>query len=110
MRHDALDIDTAANVPIQHGAHEIDAVVAQDVRDAQVPIHNLVNAVKGILLVDDGIEEDTEGPDILFLATVWLASKHLGSCIICRASADISETVKSVTYQWSPRKRQRVRF
>jgi hypothetical protein len=37
-------------------------------------VHNLIDGVEGILFVDDGVEKDTEGPNILLFASVGLAS------------------------------------
>lgn len=44
-----------ANISVQHTADQVDAVLAEYKRDAKVSIHNLINAVEGVLFVDDGI-------------------------------------------------------
>jgi hypothetical protein len=46
-------------------------------------VHDLVNAVEWVLLVDDGVEENAEGPNVLLLSTVRLAGKDFGSGVIC---------------------------
>ena len=45
-------------------------------------VHNLVNAVKGVLFVNDGIEEDTKSPDVLLFAAVGLAGENFGGSVI----------------------------
>jgi hypothetical protein len=45
-------------------------------------IHDFVNAVKGVLFVDDGVEQDTECPDILFFTPIGFTGKNLGSSIV----------------------------
>ena len=46
-------------------------------------VEDLVDAVKGVLLVDERVEEDAEGPDVLLLAAVGLALENFGGCVIC---------------------------
>jgi hypothetical protein len=45
-------------------------------------VENFVNVVEWILLVNDGIEEDSEGPDILLFASVCFALKDFWCSII----------------------------
>lgn len=68
-----LDRDARFDIANEHGADQVDAVFAHDVRDAEVAVHDLVNAIEWILFVNDGVQEDTQGPDILLFATVGLA-------------------------------------
>jgi hypothetical protein len=37
----------------------MDAILAHDIGDSEVAIHDLVDAVEWVLFVDDGIEQDT---------------------------------------------------
>lgn len=46
-------------------------------------VHDLVDAVKGVFLVDEGIEEDAEGPDVLFFAAVGAALEDFGGGVVC---------------------------
>ena len=46
-------------------------------------VEDLVDAVEGILLVDECVEQDAERPDVLLLALVALALQDFGSGIIC---------------------------
>ena len=50
-----LDCDPAGDVSVEHEPNEIDAVLAQDKGDAQVMVHDLVDAVEWVLFVDDGV-------------------------------------------------------
>jgi hypothetical protein len=47
-------------------------------------IHDLVDGVEGVFFVDDGVEEDAEGPDVLFFATVGAAGEDFGGCVVWR--------------------------
>lgn len=82
MREHLVDVVPLGHVPIKHAANKVDAFFAHDERDAQIAIHNLVDTVKGVLLVDDGVEEDTQGPYVLLSTTIRFASQDLGRSII----------------------------
>ena len=82
MSYDLIDVVPLRDVPVEHAADEVDALLAKDEGDAQVAIHNLVDAVEGVLLVDDGVEEDAQGPDVLLFTTVRFASQDLGGGVI----------------------------
>jgi hypothetical protein len=45
-------------------------------------IHDLVDRVEWVLLVDNGVEQDTEGPDVLLFATVGQATEDFGGGVI----------------------------
>jgi len=45
-------------------------------------IQYLINVVERILLVDDRIQKDPKGPDVLFLAAVGFALKNFGRGIV----------------------------
>lgn len=44
-----------ADISVQHTADQVDAVFAEYKRDAKISIHNLINAVEGVLFVDNGV-------------------------------------------------------
>lgn len=46
-------------------------------------VHDLVDAVKGVFLVDEGVEEDAEGPNVLFFAAVGAALENFGGGVVC---------------------------
>jgi len=73
MIQNLLDIYPSIQIPIEHLADQINACLAHDIGNTKIPIHDLIDAVEWILLVYDGVEEDTESPNILLFATVWLA-------------------------------------
>ena len=72
MVHHFFNGDPAANVPVQHGANQVNAIFAHYIRNPKVSVHDLIDTVERVLLVDYGIEEDSKCPDILFLTAVWL--------------------------------------
>lgn len=59
MVQDLLDSHTRLDVAVQHQADQVNTIIAHDVRDTEVAVHDLIDAVERILLVDDGIKEDT---------------------------------------------------
>lgn len=73
MLQNLNDVEPLRHIAVEHVADEIDAVLTDSVRHAQVAIHYLVDAVKGVLLVDDGIQENAQCPYVLLLAVVGLA-------------------------------------
>jgi hypothetical protein len=70
MRQHAFNINPATHISIEHCADQVNAVFAHDVGNAQIPIHDLVNAVEGVFFVDDRVQEDAESPDVLLFAAV----------------------------------------
>lgn len=76
------DIETLRNIAIKHATNQIDALVAHGEWNAQVAVHDLVDAVKRVLLVDDCIEKDAKCPDILLLSAIRLTSQNLRCRII----------------------------
>ena len=83
MPHNLRDTQSAIDIPIQHALDQIDAVLAHDPRDPELMVHDLVDAVKGVFLVDEGIEQDAEGPDVLFFAAVGAALEDFGGGVVC---------------------------
>lgn len=51
-----LDIVSLRDVAVEHAANEVNALVANRVWYPQIVIHYLVDAIKRVLLVNDGIE------------------------------------------------------
>lgn len=45
-------------------------------------VEDLVDVVEWVLLVDDGVEEDAQGPDVLLFAAVGLALQDLGGGVV----------------------------
>lgn len=65
-----LDGYPGIHIAVQHRADQIDTVLAHDIWYAEIPIQYLVDVVKWILFVDDRIEQDSQGPNILLLAAI----------------------------------------
>ena len=79
---DLTDGQPAIDVAVQHLLDELDVGGRHDPRDAELVVEDLVDAVKGVLLVDERVEEDAEGPDVLLLAAVRLALQDLGGRVV----------------------------
>ena len=45
-------------------------------------IHDLVDRVERVFLVDDGIQQDAQSPDILLFAAVGTACKDFGGSVV----------------------------
>lgn len=45
-------------------------------------VQYFVDAVEGVFLVDERVEEDAEGPNVLFFAAVGFALEDFGRCVI----------------------------
>jgi len=86
MLDNILDANPPLHVSIQHLTDEIQAVLAHHVRYTQVVVHDLVDAVERVLLVDDGIQQDTERPDVLLFTSVGQAPKDFWCCVVCASS------------------------
>jgi len=71
----------------KHRLDQVDAALAHDPRDAQFMVQDLINAVKRVFLVHESIQQDTERPDILLLATIRLALKDLGCSVVCDSTS-----------------------
>ncbi len=82
MPQHPLNSQPLPNIAIQHAPDKINALVADGVRHAQVAVHDLVDGVEGVLLVDDGVQQDAERPDVLLLAAVGAAREDFGGGVI----------------------------
>jgi hypothetical protein len=76
------DVGALLDIAVEHAPNEVDAFVANSEWNTQIAVHDFVDTVKWVLLVNDGVEEDAKGPDILLLAAVRFSSQNLGGCII----------------------------
>lgn len=82
MFHHGLNSDSLLDVSIEHLSNQVDTVFTHDVRYSEIMVHDFIDAVERVLLVDDGVEQDAEGPDILFFAPVWETTKNFRCCIV----------------------------
>lgn len=77
------DGQTVVDVTVQHLADQINAGFGKGKeRDAEGVIEDLVDVVEWVLLVDNCVQQDTQSPDILFLAAVGFALEDLGGRVI----------------------------
>ena len=79
---DLADGQSPIDVPIKHLLNQLDIRGRHDPRYAQFVVQYLVNAVKGVFLVDERVEEDAEGPNILFFAAVGFPLEDFGCGVI----------------------------
>jgi hypothetical protein len=79
------DGQTVVDIAVQHFAEQIDAGLGVgEEGDAEWVIQDFVDVVEWVLLVNNRIQQDTQGPDILFLAAVGFALEDLGGRVIYR--------------------------
>lgn len=74
--------DSLIDIAVQHSPDQFDASLADHVRHTQIMVHNLIDAVERILLVQDSIQQDAQGPDILTWTHVRFTGEDFWSCII----------------------------
>ena len=85
MLHDLSDSIPLVHLAIEHRLDEIDRGFAHDPRNAQLVVHNLIDAVEWILFVDKGVKQDAKGPDILLLASIRFTLQNFGCGVILYA-------------------------
>lgn len=83
MLSDLLDGQPSGDVTVQHGAHEVDAALAHDPWHAQLVVEDLVDAVKGVFLVDECVKQDPQRPHVLLPTAVGFALEDFRSGVIC---------------------------
>lgn len=62
-------------------------------------VEDLVDVIERVLLIDNGVEEDAERPDVLFLATIGLALQNLGGSVVymkVRSVSSHNDTAETV--------------
>ena len=79
---DLTDSQSPIDVPVQHLLDQLNVGGRHDPGYAQFAIQDLVDAVEGVFLVDERVEEDAEGPDVLFFAAVGFALEDFGCRVI----------------------------
>lgn len=82
MLHGLRNRQSALDISIQHRLDQIDIALAHDPRDAELVIQDLVDAVEGVFLVDESVEEDAEGPDVLLFAAIGFSLENFWGCVI----------------------------
>ena len=89
---DTDDVDPALDIAIEHFADEVDAGVAHNIRHAQVVIHDFIDAIERVFLVDDGVEQDAQCPDVLFFAAIREAAQDFwGGVVYWKRKEYVSE-------------------
>lgn len=70
MLHNALDGNPAIHLAIEHRSDKVNAILAHHIRYSKISVHDFVDAVERVFLVDDGVKENTERPDVLLFAAI----------------------------------------
>lgn len=83
MLEDFSDGQTVVNITVQHFADQVDAGFREgEEGNAEGMVEDLIDVVEWVLLVDNRVQQDAEGPDVLFLAAVGLALEDFGGSVI----------------------------
>jgi hypothetical protein len=83
MLHNFRDRQAVVNIPIKHLSDQINAFLRE--RQEWYPermVQDLIDVVEWVFFVDDGVEKDTESPNILLLASVRLALQYFRGGIV----------------------------
>ena len=92
----SLNANPAFDVTVEHLADQVDTVLAHNVRDTQVVIHDFVNRVERVLFVDNRVEKDAQSPDVLLFAAIWRPAKDLGGGIVWSTSVSSGRKTESI--------------
>ena len=76
------DGQSPIDISIEHLLDQLDIRGRHDPRYAQFVVQYLIDAVKGVFFVDERVEEDAEGPNVLFFAAVGFTLEDLGCGVI----------------------------
>jgi hypothetical protein len=74
MLEDLLNCDSRVDVSVEHRTDQVNAIIAHHIRNAEIPIHDFIDAVERVLFVDDSVEENSESPNILLFASIRFSS------------------------------------
>jgi hypothetical protein len=85
LKH-GLDANAPLNIPIEHFADKVNALLTHNIRYSKVMVHDLVDGVERVLFVDDGVEQNSKGPDVLFFAAVGEAAEDFRGSVIYEAN------------------------
>ncbi len=78
----SANVQSFLNITIQHRLYQLDRRLGHDPGDAEFVVEDLVDAVEGVFFVDEGVEEDSEGPDVLFFAAVGFPLEDFGGGVV----------------------------
>jgi hypothetical protein len=81
--HNFGDRNSFVNIPVQHFPDKVNARLGErDKGHSEGVVEDFINVVKWVFLVDDGVEKNSQCPDILLLASVSFALKDFWCSII----------------------------
>lgn len=71
------------HVPIEHFANQIDTVLRErQKRYPQWMVHDFVDIIKGVFLIDHRVQKNSKSPDVLLFTSVWSALKNFRSGVV----------------------------
>lgn len=75
--------EPVVDIAVQHLADQVDAFFRERQEGyAQRVVEDFVDVVERVLLVDDGIQQNPQSPDILLLAAVGFALQDFGGGVV----------------------------
>jgi hypothetical protein len=83
MLHNFCDRQAVVNIAIKHLFDQINAVLRERQKwYSERMVQDLIDVVEWVFFVDDGVEKNTECPNILLLASVRLALQYFRGSIV----------------------------
>lgn len=70
MLHYLCDCQSLIDIAVQHRLDKINRSLTHDPWDSKLAVHDLVDAIEWVFLVNKCIEENAKCPDVLFFPTV----------------------------------------
>jgi hypothetical protein len=83
MFHDLRDGQSIVDVSVKHLSDQVDAVLRKrKERHAEGMVKDLVDVIERVLFVNDGVKQDSEGPNILFFTAVGFTLENFRCSIV----------------------------
>lgn len=83
MTHNFTDCQPVVDISIKHPSDKVDAIFRErQERNPKRMVQDFIDIVEWVFLVDDSIEKNAKGPNILLLAPVRFALEDFRSSII----------------------------
>lgn len=83
MFHNFRDRQSIVDIAVQHLPDQVDTIFGEGKEGhPQGVVENLIDVVERVLFVDDGVEQNSKGPHILFFAAVRFALKNFRRCVV----------------------------
>lgn len=81
--HDLRNGQSVIDIAIEHPSDQVDTLFGEwQEGDPKRVIQDLIDIIERVFLVHNCVEENAQGPDVLFFASVGLALKHFRRSVI----------------------------